>query len=155
MSIDPRIWGPHAWFLMYSVAMTYPHCPKEEDKKNARVFYESLGRVLPCVACRNNFKKHISLYPLSKDALKDRVSLIKWLINVNNEVKKITKSPLITYEDTVDKYTDIFHGRQVMNNTRQRSYILYTGIVLICIVFLIVMRKQIRNSLSRVLDRRN
>lgn len=152
MSIDPQIWGPHAWFLMYSVAMTYPHCPKEEDKKNTKLFYSSLGGVLPCIACRNNFKKHIRVYPLTSNALSNRVNLINWVININNEVNKLIGAPPITYEDTVDKYTNLFHGRSEIN-TKHKSYMFYSVMTFIIILCIIFMRKQIRGALSKILDR--
>ena len=32
--LDPKIWGPHYWFFLHTVAMTYPHHPNAVTKKN-------------------------------------------------------------------------------------------------------------------------
>ena len=31
--LDPDIWGPHFWFVLHTMAMTYPHHPNDVTKK--------------------------------------------------------------------------------------------------------------------------
>ena len=76
MSIDPRIWGSHAWFFMYCVALTYPHKPLLNDQINTKSFYESIGKVLPCERCRYNFSLHLDKFPLTSKELSNRKELI-------------------------------------------------------------------------------
>jgi len=39
MSLDPKIWGPHYWFVLHSIALTYPLTPNETTKKNIMIFF--------------------------------------------------------------------------------------------------------------------
>jgi hypothetical protein len=48
MAITPEIWGPHGWKFMHYVALAYPAKPTEEDKKNYKIFFESIQNILPC-----------------------------------------------------------------------------------------------------------
>ena len=31
--LDPKIWGPHYWFFLHTIAVTYPHNPNSVTKK--------------------------------------------------------------------------------------------------------------------------
>ena len=33
MTLDPKIWGPHYWFFLHTLALTYPETPNEVIKK--------------------------------------------------------------------------------------------------------------------------
>ena len=33
LQLDPDIWGPHYWFVMHTIALTYPHHPNDITKK--------------------------------------------------------------------------------------------------------------------------
>jgi hypothetical protein len=85
--MDPDIWGPHAWFFLYSVALAYPEQPIDKDKKNYYNFYMSLMDVLPCIKCRVHYTENIQKHPLSDDILSSKKLLFKWLHTIQSEVK--------------------------------------------------------------------
>jgi hypothetical protein len=92
--MNPDIWGPHAWFLLYSVALAYPEQPTDKDKKNYYNFYMSLMDVLPCIKCRVHYTENIEKYPLTDEILSSKKLLFKWLHTIQSEVKKSQgKSP--------------------------------------------------------------
>ena len=33
MSLNPKVWGPHYWFVLHTIALTYPLKPNETVKK--------------------------------------------------------------------------------------------------------------------------
>jgi hypothetical protein len=39
VNLDPKIWGPHYWFFLHTLAMCYPNYPNEVTKKK---YYELL-----------------------------------------------------------------------------------------------------------------
>ena len=46
MALDPKIWGPHYWFFLHTLASTYPHTPNEVVRKKYYDFiqnYHSYG----------------------------------------------------------------------------------------------------------------
>ena len=62
--MDPNIWGPRLWFSMHSISFTYPFYPTDKDKEIYKNFYKLLEYTLPCGLCRNNYKKHIEMFPI-------------------------------------------------------------------------------------------
>tara|TARA_B100001094_G_scaffold333172_1_gene409229 strand:+ start:2033 stop:2548 length:516 start_codon:yes stop_codon:yes gene_type:complete len=80
-----RIWGPPAWFFLHTISLNYSPVRKHGHFK----FFKSLGKVLPCGACRDNYNRIISKGPLklTTDVLKSRKSLSLWLFKVHNKVQ--------------------------------------------------------------------
>jgi hypothetical protein len=92
-SIKPSIWGPHGWKFMHYVSLGYPSKPTEEDKKNYKAFYTSLQHILPCAKCVDN---HLS----------SRDTLVRWVIDIHNQVNNETGKREYTYEEALSLYTD-------------------------------------------------
>lgn len=81
-NIDPKLWGKSGWIFLHSITLGYPINPTEEDKNNYKLFFNSLGFVLPCSICRNNFVNSLDKYKLTNDILMTRDTLVNWLINI-------------------------------------------------------------------------
>jgi len=105
MGLDPKVWGHHAWFLIYSIAFVYPEKPNEFEIKNAREFYTSLSKSLPCTDCRKHFIEHLMIYPLTDEVLSSHRNLLDWVIHLNNTVNAATGSNKVeTYDSIVKQY---------------------------------------------------
>ena len=112
-SFEPKIWGPHAWFFLETCVMAYPENPKEEDKEQMRKFLLSLGFVIPCEKCRENYSDHLKKHPLTEEILSDRSELFKWIVDIHNLAgRKGTKS----YDETFNYYMDLFEGKEHFEN---------------------------------------
>ncbi len=103
MNLNPTIWGPPTWFLMFSIILAYPDNPSENDKQNIKNFFIYIGKVLPCQKCRNNFEQQFKNYPLNNDILSKRDLLVNWLLNIYNDTNKTIGKPVVTYEEIVEK----------------------------------------------------
>ena len=40
MNLNPDIWGPHYWFVLYTIAISYPINPNDVTKKNIMILYK-------------------------------------------------------------------------------------------------------------------
>ena len=68
--MDPKIWGPSGWLFLHTITFNYPTNPTEEDKKNYKLFFESLKNVIPCPICSEHYKENLKKIPIklnSKD----------------------------------------------------------------------------------------
>lgn len=108
--MKPDIWGPHAWIFLHSITLDYPDNPTENDKKNFSAFFNSLGYVLPCTKCKLNFKTHLEKYPLTNNALSSKTKLIKWLIDIHNEINKINNKPIMSYETSLQNILTLYES---------------------------------------------
>lgn len=91
-------WGTHAWAFIESIALTYPVNPTLQDKSDYKDFFISLQNVLPCPRCRNHYKENLKKHPINK-ALTSREDLIRWVIDVHNEVNKSNGKRVLSYEE--------------------------------------------------------
>lgn len=90
------MWGPLGWGFIHSVAMGYPdNVPNPETDivaQQYKKFFLSLGPVLPCVWCKQNYEKNISQLPID-GYLGSRNDLMLWTYKLHNLVNDETKVP--------------------------------------------------------------
>lgn len=126
--MNPNIWGPPAWKYLHSVTLGYPECPSEEDKKRMYTFMTSVGPVLPCFKCRDNFEAHLEKYPLDEKTLGSRSELVKWLINIHNDVNRYNNKAVLSYEDALSHILDPY-----------KSEILSCGVITTFVAIIVVL----------------
>ena len=105
------IWGPPLWHFLHTMSFNYPVDPTEEDKVNYKQYIMSMGKILPCKYCRDNFKKNIKSVPLNKSSLKNREAFSKWMFDFHNEVNKSLKKPI---------HKDYYKVREIYESFRAR-----------------------------------
>ena len=52
--LDPKIWGPHYWFFLHTIAVTYPHNPNSVTKKKYYDLIQNLHIFLPIAMMVND-----------------------------------------------------------------------------------------------------
>ena len=62
MGIQPKIWGPAAWFFFHSVMHNYPIDPSENNITEYKQFLTSFANVLPCPTCKDDFTSLVNEY---------------------------------------------------------------------------------------------
>ena len=112
------IWGPAMWHTLHTISFNYPVNPTTQDKNNYMKFFKSIGNILPCKYCRDNFKKNLETIKLTKETMKNRQSVSKWVYNLHNHINKMTgKSHYKTYEDIRETYEN-FRSRCTSISTK-------------------------------------
>jgi hypothetical protein len=102
-SIKPNIWGPHGWKFLHYVSFGYPSDPSELDKQNYKNFYTSMQHILPCLKCAQNYAHNLKKYPIDNH-LESRDTLVRWVIDIHNQVNNETGKKEYTYEEAIDLY---------------------------------------------------
>jgi len=109
------IWGPPGWLFLHCVTMGYPekidtnnptHITKKE---NMKVFFTSLGHVLPCELCCKSYNDFINESDtlLTDEVLSTRLTLAKWFYDIHNKVNEkldVDKSTIPTFQEFYDRY---------------------------------------------------
>lgn len=103
MQFPPSVWGPFFWHTIHIVALGYPKNPTYTDKKCAKEFYESLAYLLPCSICREHYNEYLTKTPLTP-FLDSRKDLIKWTIQIHNQVNKMLGKPEWSFEEVIAYY---------------------------------------------------
>ena len=58
MALEPNIWGPHYWFVLHTIALTYPHTPNEVMRKKYYDLIQNLPLFLPVEEIGNIVNKN-------------------------------------------------------------------------------------------------
>lgn len=117
------MWGPHMWKSLHSITFCYPINPNDIDKGNYKKFFELIGEVLPCMHCRESYKKIIVGEKYNNAILNDHVfdnreSLTKWLYYVHEAVNnELGINYHKSYEDVVRHYESF---RSSCNNNSEK-----------------------------------
>jgi len=146
--MEPQVWGPHGWFFLHSITMAYPDKPTKKDRENFSNFFHLLPAVLPCEVCQNHFRQYLAELPI-EPALKNKQTLVEWLINIHNKTNMSLGKPTMTYEQVIEKYkTDYANGQsqcvKALDNKNNSNYI---GIIIISVFLLLLLVIWKRNAL--------
>lgn len=104
--MDPKIWGPHQWFMMHIISFTYPEEPSPYDKRVYNDYFASLKNVLPCDACKKHYNTYFMQHPIGPH-LDRRKDLIQWVIDIHNFVNKKTGKQELTYDEVMYIYKNL------------------------------------------------
>lgn len=110
-----KIWGPPGWLFLHCVTMGYPEFIDQNNpnhitkKDNMKIFFKSLGHVLPCELCCKSYNQFINEPDtlLTDNVLSSRQSLARWFYDIHNKVNKklgVDKSEIPTFEDFYNRY---------------------------------------------------
>jgi hypothetical protein len=103
--LDPKVWGPHYWFFLHTLAMTYPHHPNSVTKKKYYEFIQNLPLFLPVEEISSEFSKLIDKYPITP-YLDNRDSFVRWMYFIHNKINEKLEKPQISLNDFFVNYYD-------------------------------------------------
>jgi hypothetical protein len=110
--LDPKIWGPHYWFFLHTMAMTYPHHPNTITKKKYYEFIQNLPLFLPVETISGEFSKLIDKYPIAP-YLDNRDSFIRWIHFIHNKINQKLEIPEVSLNDFFIKYYEHYKSQDV------------------------------------------
>ena len=131
--MNPTFWGPHAWIFLHSLTFNFPTNPTNHDKHIYIDFFNSLKEILPCEKCAYNYNKHLEEFPV-ENAVKDRDTLVRWLIKVHNVVNEETGKRTWTYSEVIDEYKKKM--KAVEDNGYSDETMIYKVIIIALVVFI-------------------
>lgn len=80
------IWGDPMWHILHIISFNYPVKPTAADKDHYKMFICSLEHVLPCAACRRNYKQNLIDLNFSKKDLQDRHHFSRFVYKLRQEI---------------------------------------------------------------------
>jgi len=136
--LDPKIWGPHYWFFLHTVAMTYPHHPNAVTKKKYYEFIQNLPLFIPVEAISKEFEKFIDLYPITP-YLDNRDSFVRWMHFAHNKINEKLEKPQITLNEFFVQYYNEYKSQneKLAEFYKLKEKLIYGGILglLLCAIY--------------------
>ena len=108
--LDPKVWGPHYWFFLHTLAMTYPHHPNSVTKKKYYEFIQNLSLFLPVEEISSEFSKLIDKYPITP-YLDNRDSFVRWMHFIHNKINEKLEKPQISLNEFFINYYDEYKSQ--------------------------------------------
>jgi len=99
----PEVWGRHYWYVIHSIAMTYPDYPNDVMKKKYYDFFYNLPIFLPNSEIGNYFATLLEHYPLTP-YLDNRNSLLQWTHYIHNKINIKLSKPTISFRQFMDEF---------------------------------------------------
>jgi len=129
--LDPSVWGPHYWFFLHTLAMTYPHRPNSVTKKKYYEFIQNLPLFLPVEQISGEFSKIIEKYPIMP-YLDNRDSFVRWMHFIHNKINEKLEKPQISLNDFFVKYYDEYktQDEKLSQYNKIKEKIVYLGIII-------------------------
>ena len=138
--LDPKVWGPHYWFVLHKIALTYPDIPNETTKKKYYDFVQNLPLFVPDVEIAKTLVTLIDNYPVTP-YLESKESFMKWVHFLHNHINKLTNKPPISYENFLISYFENYKPKDYTFKKKHETiknilFIIFIFILLCLIIFL-------------------
>ena len=120
MALEPKVWGPHYWFFIQTIALQYPTMPNEVTKKKYYDFIQNLPLFIPHREIGNKFSEYLDNYPVTP-YLDSRESFIKWVNFIHNKININLKKPLISIEEGIKNYYEHYKPKELQNRDQLKK----------------------------------
>ena len=130
MELDPTVWGPHYWFVLFSIAVSYPTNPNDVIKKKYYDFFHNLPLFIPHIEIGDDFSKILDKYPVTP-YLDSRDSLMKWIHFIHNRINLKLGKNEIKLSEAVQEYYKHYLPRDIKKEKERKrnEKILYITII--------------------------
>ena len=136
--LDPNIWGPHYWFFLHTIAITYPIYPNAVTKKKYYDFIQNLPLFIPNEKISSDFERLINKYPISP-YLDNRKSIVKWVHFIHNKINKKLEKPCIGitnfYSTYYEKYKTPDESKIYYQKLKQKIYYILFCSILVGLIY--------------------
>jgi hypothetical protein len=128
--LDPKVWGPHYWFFLHTVSMTYPKHPNSVTKKKYYEFIQNIPLFIPVEEISKEFEKLIDAYPITP-YLDNRDSFVRWVHFIHNKINEKLEKPSMPLNEFLVKYYAQYKSKndQLAEHSKLREKLVYGGIL--------------------------
>ena len=155
--LDPTIWGPHYWFFLHTIAMTYPHYPNAITKKKYYEFVQNLPLFIPIEQISTDFSILLDKYPVVS-YLDNRESFVRWMHFIHNKINQKLEKPQINLNEFYIKYYEEYKTKdeKLSYFYKVRSKLVYLVLLIFMLVSIYYLYdKQFMNNKIKLHKNRN
>ncbi len=141
MNLNSKIWGPHYWFILHTIAYQYPDSPSKALKKKYYQFMINFPFFIPNSESRKQFTELLNNYPVSS-YLDTRESFMKYIYFIHNHINEITNKQKLNYDDAWNNYLQLYERKEIESIKKYKIYkqILFCIVMLLFITIIIIKK---------------
>jgi hypothetical protein len=137
ISMDAKVWGPHYWFVLFTMASCYPKNPNDVTKKKYYEFIQNLPLFMPTSDFGNSFSKLLDTFPVTP-YLDSRDSFIKWTHFIHNRINFLLGKEEITLHEALERYYDNYKTPQMKIKEKFKHWQKIVFLIIIFGFFLVI-----------------
>jgi len=132
---DPVVWGPHFWFVLMTMAISYPLKANEVTQKKYYDYITNLPLFIPHPQIGNSFSGLLDKYPVSP-YLEGKDSFIKWVHFIHNKINIKLGKDEITLTEALDAYYDQYKPKEIIlrEQIKYRKKLIFGVIIIILFI---------------------
>jgi hypothetical protein len=130
--LDPKVWGPHYWFFLHTISMSYPHRPNTVTKKKYYEFIHNIPMFIPIETIATYFSELLDQYPVSP-YLDSRDSFIRWMHFIHNKINQRLEKPKIS----LSKFYEQYYEQYKPNDLKRREYFKMRGKIIYAVIIIV------------------
>lgn len=136
---EPTVWGPHYWFFLMTIALSYPESPNSVTKRKYYDFILNLPLFIPNAEIGNKFSGLLDKYPVSP-YLDTRESFVKWVHFIHNKVNLITGKEEISYQTALDDYLREYLPKPIYLSEKIKvsKYYIFVTFMMLCFLLIYI-----------------
>lgn len=135
-SFDPNVWGPHFWFFLMTLAISYPLKANETTKKKYYDFITNLPLFIPHPQIGNDFSKLLDKYPVTP-YLDSQASFVKWIHFIHNKYNVALEKPEMTMDEAMIQYYELYKPKAVKEKEARKRREKIAFAIIISVVILL------------------
>ena len=102
--MNSELWGPPMWHTLHTLSLDYSHVPTTEQQQTMSVFLDAIGKLLPCISCREHYQRYVQEYPLAQ-AVQSAEDLQRWILELHNRVNERLGKSKYTFDQWYNEIT--------------------------------------------------
>lgn len=138
MILNPEVWGPHYWFVLYSIAVSYPLNVNTITKRKYYDLIQNLPIFLPVEDNGKLFSEFLDRYPVTP-YLDSRESFIKWVHFIHNKLNLYLGKQEITYKKAMKDYYKHYIPKTIKKKKDKKNREKYIFLALIIVLIIIII----------------
>lgn len=134
---EPTVWGPHYWFFLMTIALSYSESPNSVTKRKYYDFILNLPIFIPNAEIGNKFSSLLDKYPVSP-YLDTRESFVKWVHFIHNKVNLMIGKEEISYQTALDDYLREYLPKPIYLSEKIKvsKYYIFVTFMMLCFILI-------------------
>jgi hypothetical protein len=138
MNFSPEVWGPHYWFVIHTVAHSYPDHPTATTKRKYYDFIQNIPLFIPNENMGNKFSQILDNYPVTP-YLDSRDSFIRWTNFIHNKMNLYLGKEELSLVESIQNYWSFYKPKPVFLyetfKVRRQAFHLFFIFLLFFLIF--------------------
>ena len=143
MKYITKVWGPHYWFVLHTIALRYPKIPNDLTKKKYYDFISNLPLFIPDTKMGDQFAELLDKYPVTP-YLENQNSFSKWMNFIHNRINESLNKPEVSYNDFLEEYYSLYKPKEEIDieGIKNKERLVFGGILIGIIISIYVIYKK-------------